>query len=301
MSVQKTAQAIASLKIQGAENIAKSALDAIGKFASSSRADSKLAFMHELAKSVALLERSRPTEPTLRNVLKFVVSNSRGDSLSDFKTSLCANVDKVMLQLDEAEKVLSKIGAMKIKSGMVVFTHCHSSTVTSVLKAAKDEAKSFVVHNTETRPNLQGRITATELAGHGIKVVHFIDSAARLALKNADLMLIGCDAFTSEGKIVNKVGSELFAEVAYKRDIPVYVCSTTFKFDARTVIGFEEKIEARSVKEIWQNPPKNVTIDNHVFEMIDPNLVTGMITEVGVYKPEVLVEELKARKPWMFR
>jgi translation initiation factor 2B subunit (eIF-2B alpha/beta/delta family) len=172
--------------------------------------------------------------------------------------------------------------------------------VVGILKEAKAQKKSFVVHNTETRPHFQGRKTAMELARDGIKVVHYVDSAARLAMKKADIMLIGCDAFTSEGRVINKIGSELFAEIAHRLQVPVYVCTSTWKFDPKTVFGFEEQIEERARCEVWKDIPKNVRVDNHAFEIVSPELITGMITEMGVYRPEVLVEELRVRAPWIF-
>jgi len=165
-------------------------------------------------------------------------------------------------------------------------------------KKCRRNGKKFVVHNTETRPNLQGRKTAAELASLGIKVVHFVDSAARLALKKADIMLIGCDALTSEGKIVNKIGSELFCEAASRMQVPVYVCCTSWKFDLKTLFGYEETIEKRGASEVWNNPPRNVVIDNHAFERVDPRLVTGLITELGVFHPMTINEELR-RCAWL--
>jgi ribose 1,5-bisphosphate isomerase len=300
MSLSKTVEDIKSLRIQGAENVAKSALAALRDVIHSSRLQSKISLLHDIAKAKRSLESARVTEPCLRNVLKYVISQSKGATAAELKESLLQMIQKALSSLYEDENSVNKIGAIKIRNGMVVFTHCHSSAVIGILKTAKGHGKSFVVHNTETRPNFQGRITAIELAKAGIKVVHYVDAAARLAIKDADIMLIGCDAFTSEGKIINKIGSELFAEICHKRDVPVYVCTTTWKFDPKTVFGFEEQIEARQKREVWTNHPKNIIVDNHAFEMIDPNLVTGMITEIGVYKPVVLVEELRSRSPWMF-
>jgi ribose 1,5-bisphosphate isomerase len=166
---------------------------------------------------------------------------------------------------------------------------------------AKSRQKRFEVHNTETRPRYQGRITAQELALLGIPVTHYVDAAARFALKKADIMLVGADAITADGKVINKIGSELFAEIASKFDIPVYVCADSWKFDAATIFGYEEEIEERTPSEIWKKPPKGIKIDNHAFEKIDPRLVTGIISEFGIYRPEIFAEELKRQSPWMFK
>ena len=79
----------------------------------------------------------------------------------------------------------------------------------------------------------------------------------------------------------------------------MYVCTNSWKFDPETIFGFEEEIEERAPREVWEKPPKNVTIDNHAFEKVDPDLISGVITELGVYEPQVLVEEIKRAYPWM--
>ena len=181
-----------------------------------------------------------------------------------------------------------------------MYTHCHSSTVVNIIKQAKDNGVNFEVHNTETRPLYQGRKTAKELSDYGIPVRHYVDSAARLALKKADIMLIGADAITAEGKIINKIGSELISEAANKLNVPVYVCTHSWKFDPKTIFGFEEIIEKRLAKEVWPNKPKNVSIDNFAFEQVNPALVTGIISEIGIYNPQNFRQGIKNHYSWMF-
>ena len=129
---------------------------------------------------------------------------------------------------------------------------------------------------------------------------HYCDSAARLALKKADLVLFGADAIQSDGKIINKIGSELFLEIAHKYDIPCFCCAVSWKFDPMTVYGVDEPIENRRREEVWDAAPKNVTIMNPAFEVVDPGLVTGVISELGVFRPEVFVDQVRRTQPWLF-
>jgi len=280
---------IKTVKIQGAENIAKAGAKAL--FIISQK---KSALLLEKARKILL--KTRPTEPCLRNVLNYIMF---GLDEGDF-TSIQRRVNEVMEHFEKSDEKIAEIGAKKINNGGVIFTHCHSSAVIEILKKAKKQGKRFQVHNTETRPLFQGRKTAKELALAGIPVVHYVDSAARLALKHADLMLIGADAISSEGKIINKIGSELFAEYADKQGIPIYSCMDSWKFDPKTIFGYEEKIEEREGKEVWATAPKGIKVDNHAFERVESELVTGVISELGIYHPEVFVEEVKKAYPWMF-
>lgn len=272
MSFEQVCKDIKSLKIQGAQTVAKAGVKAFK-------------FKHDKA-SIKKLLSLRPTEPTLRNVVSFCLKDPK------------KNPDIALKHLNETQKIIAKYGSRKIRNGDIVYTHCHSSTVTAIIKEAYKKRK-FEVYNTETRPLYQGRITAIELAKAKIPVTHFVDSAARYALKKASIMLIGADAILSSGKVANKIGSELFAEVAKRYDTPVFVCTDSWKFDAQTIFGFDTQIERRGAKEIWKKPPKGVKIKNIAFELVHPDLITGVISELGVYNLDSFIMEVKRAYPWM--
>lgn len=300
MSLGRVVKDIVSLRIQGAEAVGRSAVSAISDVVHSVRPEDKKKLVFALNDARKRLQAARLTEPYLRNSLASVFCGINfGRSAREIREEALGGVARTLKVMEEAEKSITSIGSKKIRSGMVVFTHCHSSTVSRILLEAKKRGMRFEVHNTETRPRMQGRKTAEELARAGIPVTHYVDSGARLALKKADIMMIGADAITSEGKVVNKIGSELFALAAQKMGVPVYSCANSWKFDPKTVFGFEEEIEERPPVEVWNKPPKGVKIDNHAFEIIAPELVSGVITELGVYPPQMLVEEIKRFYPWM--
>ena len=300
MGVETIFKNIKTLKIQGAEDIAKASLDVIRITTHKSKAKSVTKFYQELTSAKKKLLSLRPTEPCLANTLNFVLYNLNITDLTHLKSHLDLRLHKAAEHFESAMKKIIKFGSNKVKAGMIIFTHCHSSTVVDILIEAR-RRKTFSVNNTETGPLFQGRITAKQLSDAGIAVRHWVDSAARLALKKADIVLFGADAITTEGKVINKIGSELIAEIAQRYDAPVFVCTDSWKFDPKTRFGFEEPIETRSPSEVWKNPPKKATIMNPAFEKISPRLITGIISELGVYKPEIFVEEVAHNYPWMFK
>jgi len=296
MSLTKIVKDIESLKIQGAKNVALAAVNAIELLTKDPSIKTKHQLLLKIKKIKQLLEKSRPTEPSMRNSL-FIITKNLVGTKEEITKNLVINIKKIRTYFLNSEKTIIEIASRKIKNGMNIFTHCHSSTVTKILINAKKQGKKFEVYNTETRPLFQGRITAKELAKAGITVNHFVDSGARIALKQCDLFFCGADAITSEGKVINKIGTELFMESAKRLGVSTYVCTQALKYDPKTERGFEEIIEKRFSKEVWNTKIKNIKISNFAFEQIDPELITGIISELGIFKPSVFVEE--ARKNYL--
>ncbi len=272
MNFNKICRDIKAVKIQGAENVAKAAIKAYS--------------LKPTKASIKKLISLRPTEPALRNALKFVEKDMR-------------NIPLTISHFETSKDIISSYGQKLIKNNNILYTHCHSSTVMEIFKEAKEKKKKFIVRNTETRPLFQGRITSKELSRLKIPNTHYIDSAMRQAIKKSDIVFLGADAITTEGKVINKIGSELACETAERFDVPVYICTNSWKFDPKTVFGFSEKIEERPEREVWKNSPKKTTIVNPAFEQIDPDLIDGIISELGILTPENFLTEVKKRYPWM--
>jgi ribose 1,5-bisphosphate isomerase len=264
---------IKTVKIQGAQEIAKAAVRAL--------------MLRNDRKSVEKLMSLRPTEPALRNAVLFAKDDPK-------KLGPAA-----ISHFDGSIKKIAEYGAKKIEDGMIVFTHCHSSNVVAILQEAKRLGKKFEVYNTETRPLFQGRKTAKEMASIGIPVTMWVDSGARIALKDSDIFLFGADAITSEGRVFNKIGSEMFADIADKYDTDTYCCTDSWKYDPVTIFGNKEPVERRNPHEVWKNAPKGVRILNLAFEGVHPESITAVISELGVHPPMVFLQEVRNAYPWI--
>jgi translation initiation factor 2B subunit (eIF-2B alpha/beta/delta family) len=168
----------------------------------------------------------------------------------------------------------------------VIFTYCHSTNVVNSLIYSHRKGKKFEVFNTETRPLFQGRKTAQELIREGIKVNMFVDSAMGLAISKKNYnnknivtkIFLGADALISEGAI-NKIGSNLIAEIASYHKIPVYIIADSWKFSKRKI-----PIEQRSLNEVWDKAPKKIKIQNPAFEFVPKKYIKAIVSEFGVLK-----------------
>lgn len=249
---------IKEIKIQGARNIAKSALKAYSLIPTK---DSK-----------RILLNSRPTEPMMQNVLDMTEK---------------IPYEKILKHFDEAQEKINKHFFKLIKNKDIVFTHCHSTNVSGALIYARKKGKKFEVYNTETRPLFQGRITAKELKKAGIKVTMFIDSALGVALKDVSLIFLGADALLKNG-IINKIGSGLISKIAKEEKIPVYIVADSWKFTKNKI-----PIEQRNLNEVWAKAPKNIKIKNPAFEFVDKKYIYGIVTELGIMRYSDFVKKMK--------
>jgi len=288
----KDAERIKSLEIQGASNVATSAIDFLSSYAKRLKSQDIGKCFEDLYNAKDILINTRPTEPAMRNGLKFIMTKLEQEKDTCIAEYISDIIEKYKNQyydmLQNSKKMIAEIGARRFPVAdrkFIVMTHCHSSLVTAIFLEAKKQGKEFKVINTETQPRLQGRKTAKKLLKAGVEVIHVVDSAMRWAVRHyqVDLILIGADSITSEGTIINKIGSRLLALVAHEEHVPFYVASPLLKYNPETNLGILEIIEMRDPKEIWQDPPEGIEILNPAFETVSRRYIDGLITEAGIF------------------
>jgi ribose 1,5-bisphosphate isomerase len=146
------------------------------------------------------------------------------------------------------------------------------------------------VYVCETRPKYQGRITATELSAHGVETYLIVDGATATYAKKADLAIVGADAITSTGDLINKIGSCSLSMVFRSYSKPFISVAEALKFDPETAFGFNVNIEKRGSKEVWDKPPKRLKILNPAFDQTPARNITAYITNVGIFPPAEIEE-----------
>lgn len=301
--VSVVADRIRKLEVQGARNVAIAAIKALETLAEETRAELRKEFMEELSEARAILFASRATEPLMRNAVRWIISqveNSGKEKVEALAEVVSSSSSQFLRNLEASKDCIAEIGAKRIRNNMVLFTHCHSSTVTYLMSKAKEDGKVFEVICTETRPVFQGRITAKELLALGVKTTFIVDSAARSFMRSADLVIVGADAITSEGNIVNKIGTGTIALLAQEARKPFYVVAELLKFDPATVCGEYGKIEERNPDEVWQDAPEKLVIRNPAFDVTRRDFIHGIICEEGIIPPHSVNEVMQRKYPWVF-
>jgi translation initiation factor eIF-2B subunit delta len=154
-----------------------------------------------------------------------------------------------------------------------------SGTVLLTLQTLAAEHQ-LQVASAEGQPALEGRRMAEQLAPHGILVTHYPDAGLGQALDDADAVLVGADAISPDG-FLNKSGTRMLAAAAAQQGTPFYVCATRDKF-LPSAIADRLTIRAEPPAEIWPTPPPGVTVRNRYFEITSLDLVTAVISDLGV-------------------
>lgn len=274
-SVEKVAERIKSVKVQGAKEIAVYALKFLRKFGK------KNGFGLKFEVAAMVLENARPTAVVLHNCLEIIKKEEK-----------LRTIDKLLKQLDEMTKQIAKNGNKLIKNNQKILTHCHSGEAMAVIKYAWKDRKKISLIATETDPLEQGVKTAKELARAKIPVTLITDAAAGHFVKNVDFVLVGADALRKNG-LINKTGTYQIAVAAKANRKPFYVAANTLKFDRRKKLIIEE----RSAKEVYvellrPGKLKGVKIRNPAFDIVPWKYVTKIITERKIYTPKQIVRML---------
>ena len=302
-SILGTAERIKQLKVQGARNVAIAAIRAVEAGAKESKAKTKEAFLKEMSEAKAVLFASRATEPLMRNAVLYVVQaveSSEETAVPELAAVVSRVAGQFLERLERSKERIASIGSKRISNRSRVLTHCHSSTVMNILMRAKLEGKTFEVVCTESRPVFQGRLTAKEMLDAGIKTTMIVDSAVRHFMNEVDFVVVGADAITSEGNVLNKIGTSMVALAAKEARTPFYVATDLLKFDPVTVLGSYERIEERSPKEVWDSPPHGLIIRNPAFDVTRREFIHGIICEEGIIPPHSISELISRKYPWVF-
>jgi translation initiation factor 2B subunit (eIF-2B alpha/beta/delta family) len=160
-----------------------------------------------------------------------------------------------------------------------IVTLSFSRSVAIVLESLA-RTRPLRVACSESRPALEGRRLAARLAAEGTAITCFSDAAIAHALAAADAVLVGADAVSPEW-FLNKSGTRMLAAAAGQQGVPVYVAATRDKFVTQEIAARLLITEGAST-EIWDAPPPGVTVRNPYFEQTPLDLVTSVISDIGI-------------------
>ena len=311
---EDVADAIRHLKVRGAPAIGVTAALGVALGAQSVSATDYASFAQAVRVVCDQLAATRPTAVNLFWAIERM--KRRLESLSDQPVSLIkpALVAEAQAILDEDVvlcKNMGRYGAQLIHDGQTVLTHCNAGslatagygTALGVIRAAWEQGKKIQVIADETRPVLQGaRLTAWELMQDHIPVTLITDNMAGTLMRQGKihLCIVGADRIAANGDVANKIGTYSVAVLANAHKIPFYVAAPYSTIDLKTASGMEIPIEQRNPAEVTtihgSHPvaPEGVAVYNPAFDVTPADLITGIITERGVFKPGELAGQFQS-------
>lgn len=297
-------EAIFSLRVRGAPAIGIFAGYALYVLAKSILAPDFSHFYAALQKEAEYLEQSRPTAVNLSWALKRMLRTARlhhDEPRPQLLDALRQEAIRIQEEDIQMNLKISQNGLSLLKPGFGLLTHCNAGPLaTSVHGTAlgpillgQQQGYGFHVYSDETRPLLQGaRLTAYELYEAGVDVTLICDNMASLVMAQGkiDACLVGCDRIAANGDTANKIGTSGVAILAHHYGIPVYVLGPSSTIDLSCPSGRDIVIEERDGDEIrskfYAQPqaPAGVKCYNPAFDVTPAELISGIVTEKGVFR-----------------
>jgi methylthioribose-1-phosphate isomerase len=304
--VESVATAIRELKVRGAPAIGVTAAMGVALGAQASAAPDYESFAKEL---VTICDRLAATRPTAVNLfwaierMKQRLGALRPEPIEAIKAALWKESQSILEEDIALCKAMGRHGAGLIKQGQTILTHCNAGalatagygTALGVIRAAWEQGKQIQVIADETRPVLQGaRLTAWELMQDKIPVTLITDNMAGALMRQGkiDLCIVGADRIAANGDVANKIGTYSVAVLAKAHRIPFYVAAPYSTIDLQAKSGADIPIEQRQANEVTTvhggDPiaPSGVHVYNPAFDVTPAELVSGIITERGVFEPQ---------------
>jgi ribose 1,5-bisphosphate isomerase len=292
MFVTETAEKIKSMEIRGAGRIAREAAEALRRHATEIRAGDLVSFRREMDSAAQTLVATRPTAVSLPNAVHLVMSGlDQSLTLEEAQNGVILRAEQFIHSSQHAVEKIAQFGARHIRDGDTILTHCNSEAALGCIIEAHRSGKEIEVFATEVRPRNQGLVTIMTLNDAGIKTNFIVDSAVRSFIHEVDLVIVGADAVTVNGAVVNKIGTSQVAHTAHEARVNVLVAAETYKFAPRTIIGELITIEERSGDEILADEIArtlpHVTVRNPAFDVTPAEYIDLIVTEAGAIPPQM--------------
>jgi ribose 1,5-bisphosphate isomerase len=292
MFVTDTAKKIKSMEIRGAGRIARAAAEALRDYAAASTVPDREHFVADMENAAAILVATRPTAVSLPNAVHIVMAGIRqARTLDAARSDVTGRADRFIRSSQDAVAKIARFGASHIRDGDTILTHCNSEAALSCIIEAHRSGKEIEVFATEVRPRNQGLVTIKTLNDAGIKTNFIVDSAVRSFISDIDLVIVGADAVTVNGAVVNKIGTSQVAHSAHEARVNMVVAAETYKFAPRTILGEFIRIEERPGNEVLSDEIArtlpNVKVRNPAFDVTPAEYVDLIVTEQGAIPPEM--------------
>jgi methylthioribose-1-phosphate isomerase len=303
--------AIKTMIVRGAPAIGVAAAYGVYLGAREIKTADRNAFLTQLDVVAKKLAATRPTAVNLFWAIERMMKTARQTvgNVELLKQTLLTTAQAINAEDIETCQAIGDHGLQALPTSpakLRILTHCNAGalatagygTALGVVRSAWRDNRLERVYADETRPRLQGaKLTAWECVQEGIPVTVITDSMAAHCMKQGrvDVVVVGADRIAANGDAANKIGTYSLALIAKAHSIPFYVAAPLSTVDFSLSDGGLIPIEERDAEEVYQVGetrlcPVGVEFYNPAFDVTPAALITGIVTELGVVKPEDLIQ-----------
>lgn len=254
--------------------------------------------VRHLEEAARLLADARPTNTTMARSLNEVLSEVEQRKDEPPVKVVEETVRTILDRFAGIYHRIGKLGSTLIEDGDQILTTCFAEhTFLLSLLYAKQAGKNIRVLVSETRPYLQGsRLTAPSLEEAGIPLRVITDSMGptMIASGKVQLYMTAADLVCRDGTVVNKIGTLANALACSRYGIPYHVLAISPDPNKKT--RADVTIEMRDPKEVTECMGIKTTLNTiegvyPAFDIVDPELVTRIITPKGILRPGEMEED----------
>jgi len=306
VSTETIWQAIRTLQVRGAPAIGIAAAMGVAAAAQEHRHTDLAGVKAAVERAADYLATSRPTAVNLFWALERMRSTARAipNNVTPANASEQLVREAVAIRDEDAAmcRAIGRHGVALLHDDITVLTHCNAGalataefgTALAPIYTAHERGWRISVYSDETRPLLQGsRLTAWELTQAGIPTTVICDNMAAQVMKEqrVQAVLVGADRIAANGDAANKIGTYGVALLARAHNIPFYVLAPTSTLDPKTPDGSAIPIEERMAEEVIHGfgritAPETVHVYSPAFDVTPAELITAIVCETGVLKPD---------------
>jgi len=280
---------------QGASELARQCLRHLSTFAAhlcqETNGLSPTQAVDELLSLCWDLQQCRPSMAPLSNLLRLWqnrLTQDCFDSIQALEQAVTQATEAIIQQSEQAGALIADHAVQLIKNEATVMTHSRSSSVLTCFEHLAAANKSIQAIVTESRPGMEGRQLAKELAQLNIKTHYITEAQMGLFAARADVVLVGADTVLADGGLVNKCGTYLLALAAKANQVPFYACCENAKYSH--LVSDTIHLESQAAEELRAPTSGNADLiqpHNIYFDITPAKLISAYITEHGLQLPEV--------------
>lgn len=230
--------------------------------------------------------------PIVANALSWQIAGIRGVARDAAASLLAERAARWDADARARRNALVAHAAQTLTACRAPLIYDYSSTVADIIRAVAGSLDRIVVP--ESRAIDGGRRYLAALAGLDVEIAFLPDAALDWAVGQSDAVLLGAESVTLDGGVLNTIGSLAAARAAAAWGVPVYGAADLFKVGALPLAQIPPP-PLRAYDGLLQEGERASTLAPEL-EIVPPDLIRGVLTEIGCVTPADLAQAVADRR-----